>query len=64
MERFVEIGKIGMSLLMRVSRRGKGLYLYIPKDVAGVYGIAAGHKVEVKLVKHYRPKTMEEVEEA
>ena len=49
-------GKIGITVLMRVARRGAGLYLYIPKDLYAVYGLEGGQKLEVRLLNHYVPK--------
>lgn len=49
-----------VTILARVSAHGDGLYLYIPKDVREAYGILAGHKIEVQLLKHFRPETFEE----
>jgi len=51
-----EIGKIGLTLLMRVSRQGGGLYLYLPKDVARTFGLRGGDLVEAELGKIRREK--------
>jgi len=50
-----KIGKIGVSLPLRVSRSGGGLYLYIPKGICDVHGIEGGDQIEVKLEDHYTP---------
>jgi len=59
-EEYQEIGKLGVTLLMRVSARGAGLYLFIPRDIRDVYGIMAGDQIEAKLDKHYRPKPFQD----
>jgi len=46
---------------MRVSAHGGGLYLYIPKDVSDVHGIMAGDKLEVQLLRHWKPAPAEGV---
>jgi len=60
MGRMEPVGKIGESRTLRVSVRGGGYYLYLPRDVVEVYGILAGDRVEVKLGRIYRPKIPEE----
>jgi len=57
MKGYEESGKLGITLLMRVSRHGGGLYLYIPRDIADVHGIEGEDKIEVELKKHYTPVT-------
>lgn len=46
--------------ILRVAKRGKALYLYLPSDLVEIYGLLPGYKVEVRLDKIYRPKTLEE----
>ena len=44
---------------LNVSSHGKGLYLYLPKDLCEVYGINTGDRVKVQLLdlfKRERPK--------
>jgi len=60
MERFEPIGKIGESRTLRVSVRGGGYYLYMPRDLVEIYGILSGDRIEVKLGRIYRPKKIEE----
>lgn len=62
-ERYEKIGDIGLTLLLNVSARGGGLYLYLPKDLVEVQGILAGDRIEVKLGKiHRHKKYIEEAE--
>jgi len=56
MERFEEIGNVGESRTLRVSASGRGLYLYLPKELVEMHGILAGDRIEVKLGKIHRPK--------
>jgi len=49
--------KLGVTVVMRVSQHGDGLYLYIPRDITDVYGIIAGDKLEVQLQKLFKPET-------
>lgn len=46
--------RIGVSVLTRVSEKGAGFYLYLPKDHARTYGIDKGDRVEVRLVKCFK----------
>jgi len=62
MEEFVEVGKVNLETLMRVSAQGDGLYLYIPKQIVDVKGIQAGDRIEVKLgIIHRLKKLVREV---
>jgi len=56
MVEYIKMGKVGVTLLMRVSRQGGGLYLYIPKDFAEVHLIEGGDQIQVQLGDHYAPK--------
>jgi len=60
MKRVEVIGKVGETRTLRVSCRGGGYYLYLPRDLVEVYGILAGDRIEVKLGRIYRPKRVEE----
>lgn len=55
-EEFEKIGEIGLTLLLRVSQQGGGLYLYLAKDLVKVHGIQGGDRIEVKLGKIHRAK--------
>jgi hypothetical protein len=50
----VKAEKIQLETLLRASRHGDGIYLFIPKDIVDVYGLVAGDRVKVKLVEAYR----------
>jgi len=41
---------IGELRTLRVSAAGRGLYLYLPKDLCEQYGLVAGNRVKVKLI--------------
>jgi len=60
LEEFEEIGKVGLTLLMTVSARGTGFYLYIPKGVCDTFGIRVGDRLEVQIGKIRRLKTARE----
>jgi len=60
MEQFEEIGKVGLTLLMTVSARGSGFYLYIPKGVCDTFGIRVGDRLEVQIGKIRRLKTVKQ----
>lgn len=46
---YVVVGKIGLRLILKAAVRGGALYLYIPKNLVEVYGLAGGDHVEVTL---------------
>jgi len=50
----VEAKKIGQEALLRVSRHGDGLYLFIPGDIIDVYDITSGDRIKVKLMTRFR----------
>ena len=60
----IKLGRIDVRILARVSAHGGGLYLYLPKDIAGAYGIVAGDRVEVQLMRHFKPVKRVEVNES
>jgi antitoxin component of MazEF toxin-antitoxin module len=60
-DQFEEKGVIKVTIVTRVSAHGDGLYLYIPKDVWKTLGIMAGDKLEVQLLRHWKPPKAEEV---
>ena len=43
--------KLGIELVLRVSRYGSGLYMRIPDEIARSLGLEKGNLVQVKLVK-------------
>lgn len=47
---------IKTSVISRVSAHGRGLYIYLPKDVVESFDIMAGDKLEVELRRHWRPR--------
>jgi len=57
-----KIGKVDVTVVLRVSGAGGGLYLYLPKDLARTFGILAGDRLKVHIQNHYRPKTEERSE--
>lgn len=59
---YEQIGVVKETHSLRVSARGDGLYLYLPRGLCEVHGIMAGDRVKVQLLEHYRPKQPEEVE--
>ena len=50
-----------LGAILRVSKRGKGLYLYIPDDIVAYLGISVGWKVRATIEEVLRPKTFEEI---
>jgi len=50
----VEAKKVNQEALLRVSRHGDGLYLFIPGDIIDVYDIASGDRIKVKLMTRFR----------
>ena len=54
---FEKVKSLKITVLMRVSAHGNGLYLYLPKDIVEAYGIIAGNKLGVQILDHYQPKT-------
>ena len=57
---YVSAGKPKLETVLRVSRRGKGLYLYLPDDLVLVLDLAQGDKVRATIEEIFRPKTMME----
>jgi len=61
--------KIGVNVLVRASAKGgSGVYLYIPRDHADVYGIKSGNKVEIRLLRIFeeapdKPSNTEDLSE-
>lgn len=52
------VREIGITVLSRASSPGgEGVYLYVPKDHARIYGIKPSDKVEVRLLRRYTPTT-------
>jgi len=60
---YVTESKPKLDAILRVSKRGKGLYLYIPDDVIAYLGISLGWKVRVTIEEVLRPKTITETQE-
>lgn len=60
---FEKIGTIGETLNLRVSARGEGLYLYLPKSICEVHGLLTGDRIKAKLTEHYRQQRDIHVEE-
>jgi len=60
---YTSAGKPRLGAILRVSKRGKGLYLYIPDDVVAYLGISLGWKVRVTIEEVLRPKTFTEIQE-
>lgn len=56
-----KIGKIGETRTLRCAQRGKGLYLYLPKDLVEIYGLMGRDRIEAKLGNIYRERKEEEV---
>jgi len=54
---FEKIGEIKETHSLRVSQKGGGLYLYLPKGLAEVHGVWAGDRIKATLRDLYRPKT-------
>lgn len=53
------IGKINVTIEGRVSARGSGLCLSIPKDLSAVHNIIAGDHLKFQITDHYREKPSE-----
>lgn len=51
-----KIKELRLRPILRVSQRGKGLYLYLPKTVVEVSEIRPGDRIEVDLRAVYRPQ--------
>jgi len=45
---------------LNVSTHGRGLYLYLPKDLCEVYEINGGDRVKVQLLELFKPDYSEE----
>ncbi len=39
---------------LKVSARGRGLCLYLPKDLTEVHGVVSGDRLKVQFREHYR----------
>lgn len=50
-----KIQNLKIQPVLRVSKHGTGLYLYLPKHVNEMFGIMAGDRIEVHLLRHFRP---------
>jgi len=61
-EKFRLVGKIDETHSLRVSARGEGLCLYLPKSLVELYGLLSGDKVKAQLKEHFRPAKKEEDE--
>lgn len=61
-EEFEKIGEIKETHTLKVSARGDGLCLYLPKSLCEVHGIIAGHRLKVHIRDHYRLKNPEAAE--
>jgi hypothetical protein len=55
-ESFEKVGEIRETHTLKVSARGDGLCLYLPKALCEVHGIVAGHRLKVQIRDHFRPK--------
>jgi len=53
---FEKIGEIKETHSLRVSQKGGGLYLYLPKGLCEVHGIWAGDRIKATLRDLFRPK--------
>jgi len=53
---FEKIGEIKETHSLRVSQKGGGLYLYLPKGLTEVHGIWAGDRIKATLRDLFRPK--------
>lgn len=62
MSGYISAGKPKLEAIFRVSKRGKGLYLYLPEDVTIVLGLEQGYKVRATIEEIFRPKTLSEIE--
>ena len=51
---FEKIGEIKETRTLRVSARGDGLCLYLPKEFCELYNIIAGDKLKARLGDHFR----------
>jgi hypothetical protein len=49
-----QIGEIKETHTLKVSARGDGLCLYLPKNLCEVHGIIAGDRLKVHIRDHYR----------
>jgi len=50
-----KIGDLKLKPVLRVSQRGKGLYMYLPDDLVKLGDIRPGDRIECELLRHYRP---------
>lgn len=60
---YEKIGEIREELNLRVSARGEGLYLYLPKSICEVHNLLTGDRIKAKLTDHYRQQRDVRVEE-
>jgi len=49
-----QVGEIREELTLSVISSGRQLVLYLPKKLAEVHNIAAGDRVKVRLLSHYK----------
>jgi len=45
---------------LNVSSHGRGLYLYLPKDLCEVYGICGGDRIKTQLLELFKRDWAEE----
>jgi hypothetical protein len=62
MGEYVSESKPKLDAILRVSKRGKGLYLYLPDDVVAYLGVSVGWKLRVEIQEVLRPKTFKEIQ--
>lgn len=53
------LGKIRNSIVLRVSAKGEGLSVTIPKEICDTYGVLSGDTIRVEFQEHYREKAPE-----
>jgi antitoxin component of MazEF toxin-antitoxin module len=50
---FGVVQEINERLTLRVSARGAGLCIYLPKSLTETYGVKAGHKLKIDIKEHF-----------
>lgn len=53
------IGKINNSIVIRVTAKGDGLALTIPKEICETYNIISGDTIKIVIQDHFRKEIAE-----
>jgi len=60
---FQKVQKIDETHSLRVSARGEGYCLYLPRGLVELYGLLTGDKIKAHLTDHFRPVKKDESKE-